>query len=65
MRGGVVPPRRVEAQVTATRTAGGPTQTYSTETTEEGTFKMSLPSGTWLLIAILTKRNRGDQATPE
>ena len=58
-------PQRVEAKVTATRSGGGPAQTYSTETIDEGAFVMELPPGTWLVTAVLTKRNPGDQATPE
>lgn len=65
MRGGIMQPQRVQAKVTATRTGAGPTQTYSTETTDKGTFEMDLPPGTWLVTATLTKRNSGDQATPE
>lgn len=65
MRGGIVQPQRVEAKVTATRTGDGQAQTYSTETTNDGTFEMDLPPGTWLLTATLTKRNTGDHATPE
>lgn len=64
MRGGVIAPTRVEANVTATRTDGGTGQTWSTDTTSDGSFSFDLPPGRYELTGILTKRNRGGLATP-